>query len=127
MLLAPVAAMVITGCGGSSVKVTGTVKAGGEPVEGAEVIFKSEADEGQQFVGVTTEGGQLYVGGDDGVPKGKYEITIKHYVLPDGRPLPEGEEAEELKDSGKAKLVTKTYKRDIQSDDPLEFDLDKDE
>lgn len=117
----------VSGCGGSSVKVSGTVRDGAQPVEGAEVLFKSLDDEGSQFTGVTVEGGKLYVGGDDGLPKGKYEITIKRYVLPGGKPLPEGEAAEELKDSGKAKLITKTYQREIQSSDPLKFDLSKNE
>ncbi len=90
------------GCGGdgrpSLVKVEGTITLDGEPLEGANIAFIPDASNGIQRGSRSTSGsgGKFVVGtyaGDDGIPTGKYKVTvIKEELVGE---LPEGYNSED--------------------------------
>jgi hypothetical protein len=104
-----VGAMAVAGCGGSVARITGTVSHNGEPVRAADVVVESTADAAQQFFGVTTDDGSLYVGYRDkpGLAPGAWKIRVTQYTLRNGQPLPGGEAGQAIRTSGH--VVAKTY------------------
>lgn len=103
------AAAVLSGCGGSVARIAGKVTHNGEPVSRAEVVVESATDAAQQYFGMTTEDGSLYVGYRDksGVPPGLWKIRVTHFTQRDGQPLPGGEAGQALRESNRA--VARTY------------------
>lgn len=103
------AAAAVTGCGGSTARIAGKVTHNGEPVGGAEVVMESAKDAAEQYFGLTTADGSLYVGYRDksGLPPGLWKIRVTHFTLRDGRPLPSGEAGQVLRTSNMA--VARTY------------------
>jgi hypothetical protein len=104
-----VAAAALAGCGGSAARIAGTVTHNGEPVRGAEVAVESATDAAEQYFGITTEDGSLYVGYRDkpGLPPGQWKIRVTHFMQRDGQPLPSGEAGQALRASNRA--VARTY------------------
>ncbi len=103
------AAAALTGCGGSAARIAGTVTHNGEPVRGAEVVVELATDATQQYFGMTTEDGSLYVGYRDkpGLPPGQWKIRVTHFTQRDGQPLPGGETGQALRASNR--VVARTY------------------
>ena len=103
------AAAALTGCGGSTARIAGTVTHNGEAVRGAEVVVESATDTAEQYFGITTEDGSLYVGYRDksGVGPGLWKIRVTHFTQLDGQPLPGGEAGQVLRASNR--VVARTY------------------
>ena len=103
------AAAALTGCGDSTARIAGTVTHNGEPVRGAEVAIESATETAEQYFGMTTEDGSLYVGyrNKAGVPPGLWKIRVTHFTQRDGQPLPSGEAGQVLRASNRA--VARTY------------------
>jgi len=103
------AVAALTGCGGSTARIAGQVTHNGEPVSGAEVVLESPTDAGEQYYGLTTEDGSLYVGYRDkpGVAPGPWKIRVTDHTQRDGRPLPGGEAGQALRASNQ--VVVRTY------------------
>jgi len=92
---------VVLGCGDSVppppkedlVPVSGTVKVGGEPVEGVTVAYiPTGSTKGQGATGVTDSQGHYELvhnaTQEDGVAAGDYTVQLSKWVMPDGSPLP---------------------------------------
>ena len=128
LLLTVAASIFLCGCGGdgrpSLVKVDGTLTLDGEPLEGALLSFiPDSANEIQRgSKGFSATGGKLVIGtyaADDGLPIGKYKVTvIKEEVAGD---LPEGYNSEDPTQN--VKPVKKTIYTPLQYSDPDETDL----
>lgn len=80
--------VVFSGCGGSgfpkTYKVSGTVKQGGKPVDGALVTFLS-SEGGKSAVGSTNDKGEFKLstfGPGDGALPGSYKVTITKTSTP---------------------------------------------
>lgn len=90
----------LLGCGGDGVKgvpkafvpLTGVVTFNDQPLAGATLQFNPESkDAGALGVGVTDATGKYvakYRGERDGIPPGNYKVTVMHYSMPNGAPLP---------------------------------------
>ena len=121
--------LVLAGCGPAVQDVTGTITEGGKKIGNAEILFQSTDDKSKRFVGNSISDGtyQLDYRGKGGMPFGKYKVTIKHYTLPDGKPLPQGKAGEQafaLIEEGKAKQVIHTFDRQVTSSSSvMDFDL----
>ena len=80
-LLSTLVMATLLGCGDSgpkTYKVSGTVKLGGKPVEGALVVF-TPSGEGKSAVGSTNDKGEFKLstfGPGDGAVAGSYKIAI---------------------------------------------------
>lgn len=100
---------LLVGCG-SSCKPSGKVTLRGEPIAGAELIFRPVATPDAPIIGLSGSDGayRLDYAGKSGVPTGKCRVVVTHYTLPNGKPLPGGEEGAALK-SGDKKVVRTVY------------------
>ena len=112
--------LVLAGCGPKSdgnVFVTGTVTQGGQPLEGARVVFIPEDGSGEGAGGRTDESGKFMLttsSGNDasGTKPGEYRVTIaKTRVVWDGKSyLPaSGGNSEPLKDEKTEHLLPREY------------------
>jgi hypothetical protein len=119
--------LVLAGCGGSVGHPTGRVALRGTPVAGAELTFLPTSDPDAVATGVTDVDGKyrLDYGGKRGVAAGKVTVRVVHYTLPNGKPLPAGEEGAALKaDETKALRTTYVFERDIAAGaGSLDFEL----
>ncbi len=118
----------LSGCGVPTGQVTGTVTWNQKPVPGAELIFESTADPKEQFFGRGDDQGKYHVGYRTltGLPVGRYKVTITHFTLPDGKPLPGGEKGNILRNEGKAVPLVFTFEEEIsQGRATLDFDLSR--
>jgi DNA-directed RNA polymerase subunit RPC12/RpoP len=72
--------------GSSAGQVTGVVTLDGEPLVGAEVIFRGEKEKLGPFKGTTIAGGQYKLIGNTaaGIPLGSYKVTVTH-LAPKGK------------------------------------------
>ena len=86
-----------------------------QPVDGAEIVFTSQGESAQSFFGVSGSDGayQLDLTGMDGIPAGTYQVTVTWWALKDGRPLPEGEEGQVLKNGGAAVKQTESFTKNV--------------
>lgn len=108
--------IALPGCGSTTAKtVSGSVTLNSQPVDGAEIIFTSQGESSQSFLGVSTSDGayQLDLTGLDGIPAGTYQVTVTWWALKDGRPLPEGEGGQLLKTNGGAVKHTQSFTKNI--------------
>jgi hypothetical protein len=90
------------GCGGSSdegpelVPVSGVVKFDGQPLANADINFiPTEKTAGLGGFARTDNNGKFeltYVRSGSGAPAGQYKVTVSRRLLPDGNPIPEGDE-----------------------------------
>ncbi len=88
VLLSSLLMATLIGCGGSgfpkTFKVSGTVKLGGKPVDGALVTFQPSG-EGKSAVGSTNDKGEFKLstfGPGDGALPGSYKVTITKTSAP---------------------------------------------
>jgi hypothetical protein len=109
------AAAALTGCGGSTARIAGTVTHNGEPVRGADVVVESVTDAAEQYFGITTDDGSLYVGYRDksGLPPGRWKIRVTHFTQRDGQPLPSGEAGQALRASNRAFARTYLFDQEL--------------
>jgi hypothetical protein len=83
--------------------VSGTVTLNNEPLGDADVVFIPEDDPEQAALRTTTnKEGKFKLAGytREGVPTGKYKVTVSKLVLPNGQ-VPSGEEADQARASGR--------------------------
>ena len=122
-----VALLVVAGCGGSVGQPTGRVTLRGAAVSGAELTFLPSADPNAVATGVTDGDGKyrLDYGGKRGVAAGKATVRIVQWTLPNGKPLPAGEEGAALKaDETKAVRISYLFERDVPAGTgTLDFEL----
>ena len=118
---------VVSGCGGNSVRPTGKVLLGQQPVAGAELLFKSIDTPAVMFQGISLDDGTYVVdyGEQSGLPMGKYHITATLFLDRTGQPIPGGEEGNVLKSSGRAVAQAYSLEQLIEGDSvPLDIELD---
>ena len=86
--------LLLAGCGTPSGQVSGKVTFKDQPAAGAELKFESASNAEEQFFGIAGDDGAYALSYRtlDGLPPGRYVVTITHFTLPGGRPLPSGEE-----------------------------------
>lgn len=104
--LVPVLCIAAVGCGGSSepapelVAVTGTVTFKSEPLVGASVSFvPRDGTPGTGAYGVTDESGKYTLTHRTdaaGIEPGIYTVAVSKMAMPDGRPIPEGQDAADV-------------------------------
>jgi hypothetical protein len=110
-----VSVFVFVGCSGGNaenykiVPLTGKVTMNGSPLADADVQFIPQATTLPGFLGSAgrTNGEGSYVafsGNREGIPPGKYKVTVKKWVGPDGKAVvpSEGMDIDQLKASGGA-------------------------
>lgn len=98
LVLAGVGGVAAAGCGPPLGRVSGTVTFQGRPVPLAEVGFEARDEPGRQAFATTGEDGRYtlaYPNGKGLVP-GRYAVKVTRHTLPDGRPLPPGEQGTAL-------------------------------
>lgn len=123
-----VGGVVLAGCGTPVGRVTGKVTHKDQPVAGAELVFQSEAKKDEQFFGNAGDDGTYQVSYRtyNGLPVGRYQVTVRHYTLPNGKPLPPGEAGAALKSDEKA--VERVYvftKEIVTGTNAVDFELTK--
>lgn len=127
LLLLVAATLGLAGCGGSESRPTGKVVLDGAPVARANIRFEPTCEGCQgSFVGLTDEEGtyRLDYGARTGIPPGAAKVTVSRALLPDGSPLPPGEEGRHLLETGRA--IRETYVYDVElpgGSQRIDFDL----
>ncbi len=104
--LLPVLCIAAAGCGGSSeptpelVAVTGTVTFKSEPLAGASISFvPRDGTQGTGAYGVTDDFGKYTLThrtDASGIEPGTYTVAISKMAMPDGSPIPEGQDAADV-------------------------------
>jgi hypothetical protein len=110
------ALLFVSGCAGPVGQPTGRVTLRGVPVAGAELTFLPAADPNAVATGVTDADGKyrLDYGGKRGVAAGKATVRVVYWTLPNGKPLPPGEEGSALKaDETKARQTTYVFEKEV--------------
>ena len=121
----------LSGCGGPpSGQLTGKVTDNGNPVSGAELEFASTTNPDDLFRGSSGSDGTYAIDyrALEGMPPGTYKVTVRHYTLPGGKPLPQGEEAEGFDYIGEGKAVLRSAVFDQAVSDgsnEIDFELTK--
>jgi hypothetical protein len=91
--------LAAVGCGQPAGQPAGKVTWKGQPVAGAELAFEPESGPEAAAYGTSGQDGtyslEFRKGG--GLPAGPCKVTITRYTLPNGKPLPEGEEGAALR------------------------------
>src|SRR5690348_2228199 len=91
--------LAAAGCGRPAGQPAGKVTWKGQPVAGAELTFEPQAGPEAAAYGASGADGTYHLefrkGG--GLPVGPCKVTITRYTLPNGKPLPEGEEGAALR------------------------------
>jgi hypothetical protein len=108
-------ALALTGCGSPAARIAGNVTHNGQAVRGAEVVVETAASPAEQYFGMTTDDGSLYVGYRDkpGVPPGAVKIRVTHYTLRNGQPLPVGEAGQALRASDQTLVKTYVFDQEL--------------
>lgn len=108
----------LSGCGSRELATIEAVVLPGEHQDiGATVLFASNpAQENGSVVAIINDRGkcEFDYGETIGVTPGTYDVTITLYTMPDGKPLPEGEEGAMLIATGKAQQVSYQLHCDLQ-------------
>jgi hypothetical protein len=126
-VVAAAALVLACGCGDPTGRPAGKVTLGGQPVVGAELRFEPSANKDAPVTGLSGEGG-VYVldfGKKGGVPVGPCVVTITYYTLPNGKPLPGGEQGSALR-SDPEKVARHEYvfeKEVVKGDSAMDFEL----
>jgi hypothetical protein len=108
--------LALSGCSGGAkgenykvVPLKGKVTMGGAPLADADVLFLSQGSAPAGFLGsagrTDAQGNYIaFSGSREGIPPGKYKVTVKKWVGPDGKAVvpSEGMDIEQLKASGSA-------------------------
>lgn len=117
VLICSLALVAFSGCGSNVGTFEGRVTLDGKPAVNAEVEFRSEVDKRVRISAVALENGtyQVDYGAWDGLPEGPCRITVTHYLLRDGSPLPEGEEGYALRDTDKVVKRQVVFHEEIDS------------
>lgn len=120
----------LVGCGSGepSGQVSGKVTHNGAAVAGAEMNFQSTTNADQVFNAISGEDGAYQVDyrALEGLPPGKYKVTIRRYTLAGGKPLPEGEAGDELKEQGRVVMSMVVFEQEIvEGENALDFELTK--
>jgi len=81
--------LVLAGCGGSAVPLTGTVTRDGQPLQGGVIAFEPEAGSGTTGAGANTaiKDGKFALPRDKALPPGKYVVRVSPEPLGSGTDL----------------------------------------
>jgi hypothetical protein len=128
MLLPAALLCAPAGCGSGPTtgQVTGKVTLNRLNVGGAQLAFQSTTNPDDLFVGTSSANGNYSVSYRtlDGLPTGRYKVTISIFTLKSGVPFPPGEQAEELKDQGKLVAANYEFEQDIAAgSNTIDFEL----
>lgn len=108
---------LLSGCGFSEpiARLDCHVSLEGRPLEDAEVRFEQTGGKRVTIQAVSRADGSCYIdlGARKGIPAGDYKITVTRYELPDGRPLPAGEEGQMAKADGKARPTKCEFQKSL--------------
>lgn len=119
--------LAAAGCGGTTGQPAGKVTWNHQPVSGAEIAFEPEAGPESAAFGSSGEDGtyRLEFRKGTGLPTGRCKVTITRYTLPNGKPLPEGEEGAALRgDEDKVRRHTVVFDKEIAAGpNALDFEL----
>lgn len=125
-LLIPLVLSAIAGCGASTGQVSGKVTFKSQPVSRGNLVLKSSAQPDLEFFGMVREDGsyQISYRTYNGLPVGKYTVTISRHVLPGGKDLPAGEKGQVLIDAGKTIQQAFTFEKNIVAgNNGIDFEL----
>ena len=120
--------LALGGCGPPSGQVAGKVTFKGQPAAGAELKFQSASNADEQFSGIAGDDGAYVLSYRtlEGLPPGRYNVTITHFTLPGGKPLPAGEAGEVLKSAEKAVKANYVFEQEIVAGpNSIDFELTK--
>ncbi|QDU50131.1 hypothetical protein [Gimesia panareensis] len=96
--------------------VTGIVMMNEEPLVNADVFFLPiEGTPGVGGQGRTKEGGQfeiVYFRGGEGLPAGDYRVAVSYRLMPDGTPVPEGDDTPPIESPASESLPAKYSSKD---------------
>lgn len=126
LFLMALSLFALVGCGGPKIPVTGKVTYKGEPLGGVEIQFTSEEDAEAIYPGTSDEKDGTFVldtRGKGGIPPGKYKVTVVWWLQANGKPIPGGEEGENLKEEDKARQYRSTFSKTIDGENAA-FDLE---
>lgn len=119
--------LAAAGCGQPAGQPAGKVTWKGQPVAGAELAFEPGAGPEAAAYGTSGQDGtytlEFRKGG--GLPAGPCKVTITRYTLPNGKPLPEGEEGAALRGDGeKVRRHSVVFDKEIATGpNALDFEL----
>jgi hypothetical protein len=103
---------------------SGRVLLDGKPVVGCDMRFVPADDPDQAFIGISGGGGDYQVSYRtfNGLPVGRYQVTITRYETADGKELDYGEESEAQ--TSDAKAVSYSFETDIaRGSNAVDFEL----
>jgi hypothetical protein len=98
------------GCGGPPTgQVAGIVTLKGQPIGGAKLVFVATTNPDDVFHGASSRDGKYQVSYRElnGLPVGRYQVTIAMHTLPNGQPFVPTEATEEFESEGR--LVSSSY------------------
>ncbi len=128
-LLCVILCLTLSGCGGPSAEVTGKLTWKDQPVSQADVKFVGVEDsEHQVFTGFTDKEGayRLDKGAQSKIPPGKYNVTVTFALQRNGKPLPEGELGDRLRNEGRVVQFEAVVQQEInEGDNVINLDVTK--
>ncbi len=116
----------LSGCGAPVGQVKGHVTLKKQPMPGAELAFHSVAKAEDQFFGGAGADGVYHVSyrGNRGLPVGDYQVTVSWYTLPNGKPLPPGEDGQAIKNADGAVKHSAEFQKQVSSGaNVIDFEL----
>lgn len=120
---------LFSGCGGPPTgTIQGFVGNDGDPVSHARIELRPKQGKEPTFNGESIEGGRYIMDTQarQGIPVGTYEVFITYYTLPEGKPLPGGEEADSLISDGTAKPQRVKFDLEVTAEEQnIDFDVSK--
>jgi hypothetical protein len=117
-------AMTLFAGGPPTGRLTGRITLDGQPATECDMQFVSSDNADQTFIGVSGAEGEYQVSYRtfDGLPVGRYHVTITRYELPGGKSLDATEEGETQKTDAKA--VSYTFEQEIaRGSNSVDFEL----
>lgn len=118
--------MFLAGCSAPVGQISGSVNKKGKAIPRAELAFESTDKPDVQYFGISDEAGAYAVSyrTQRGMTPGRYLVTITHHTLPNGKPLPAGEEGEAIKTAEKAVKHVLLFEIDVAAGpNKVDFDL----
>lgn len=114
--------------------VTGVVLLNEEPLENADLFFMPiESTPGVGGQGRSKEGGKfevVYFRGGEGLPAGTYRVAVSYRLMPDGTPVPEGDDTPPIESPATESLPAKYSSKDnselqvkVEPGQPIELKL----
>jgi hypothetical protein len=119
-------AVLAAGCSAPLATVSGNVTLKGAPVPEAVLSFQPSSNPDDAFPGTALDSGEyrLSYRDADGMPPGRYRVTVTRAFVRGGKTAPGGEEGEELKANGRALTETYSFEKDVAAGpNTIDFEL----